>query len=157
MKHQDEKDGIAVHVSKHNHQINWDEASVETTETSYWKRRVQETVCIRISEPTINLDCGLGLSNTWLKLCWSAFLDFFSTPPTIIILFITVVLNQLFLSISQLCDSWRRLMSRNILSMKSVDAHFLKLNNPIRPFLYIENKVSWGSLWCFQGFCHGFH
>ena len=21
------------------------------------------------------------------------------------------------------------------------------------PCLYIENKVSWGSLWCFQGFC----
>ena len=98
-QYRDKKNGIAVHVGKHNHQINWDHASVETAETSYWKRRVQEAICIRTNEPTMNLDCGLALSNTWLpllKMCWVVAFFNFLTPPTIIIYSLSWFLNQLF-------------------------------------------------------------
>ena len=43
----DDENGIGVHVFKHNHRNAWDEATVSTLETSYWKRRVQEAINIR--------------------------------------------------------------------------------------------------------------
>ena len=72
MKRFDEKNGIAVHVFKHDHRIAWDEATVATSETSYWRRRVKEAINIRNEKETMSLDCRLTLSNTWrplLELC----------------------------------------------------------------------------------------
>ena len=72
MKRFDEKNRIAVHVFKHDHRIAWDEARIATLETSYWRRRIKEAINIRSKKGTMNLDCGLTLSNTWrssLKLC----------------------------------------------------------------------------------------
>ena len=72
VKRFDENNGIAVHVFKHNHRISWGETTVATSETSYWRRRVKKAINIRNKKETMNLDCGLTLSNTWrpsLELC----------------------------------------------------------------------------------------
>lgn len=61
----DEKNGIAVHVKKTNHTINWAEASVLKSEPQYWRRRVVEAVSIQSRQHTMNLDCGLKLQDTW--------------------------------------------------------------------------------------------
>ena len=72
VKRFDDKNEIAVHVFKHDHHIAWDEATVSTSETSYWRQSVQEAINIRTKKETMNLDCVLTLSNTWLpslELC----------------------------------------------------------------------------------------
>ncbi len=52
----DDKNGIAVHVQKCNHSIDWEGARVEQVITNYWKRRTAETILIRQQSPTMNLD-----------------------------------------------------------------------------------------------------
>ena len=72
VKRRDQKNGIAVHVMNKGHNINWEGASVKTSEMGYWKRRVQEAIRIQSLPNTMNLDCGMILSNAWtpaLKLC----------------------------------------------------------------------------------------
>ena len=61
----DEKNGIAVHVHQHDHHIDWESARVVGNETFYWRRRVLEAIKINSHPSTINLDCGLNLSNLW--------------------------------------------------------------------------------------------
>ena len=72
VKRYDQKNGIAVHVMSKGHTINWEEASVKTLETGYWKRRVLEAIRIQRLPNTMNLDCGMILSKAWtpvLNLC----------------------------------------------------------------------------------------
>ena len=113
VKRFDDKNGIAVHHFKHNHRIAWDEATVSPLETSYWRRRVQEAINIRTKKETMNLDCGLTLSNTWLpslELCrtssWLNLFNFSLHPSLPVlsnyqqhVLYIPAVL-----SFSQLCN-----------------------------------------------------
>ena len=61
-----EKNGVAVHVHKHDHQIDWDGASIVMQQQLYWRRRVCEAIYIQSRTNTINLDCGLKLSSSWL-------------------------------------------------------------------------------------------
>ena len=61
----DRKNGIAVHVMDKGHTINWEEANVRTSETGYWRRRVQEAIRIQRQPNTMNLDCGMILGNVW--------------------------------------------------------------------------------------------
>ena len=60
----DEKNGIAVHVHQHDHHTDWKSARVVENETFYW-RRVMEAIRINSHPSTMNLDCGLNLSNLW--------------------------------------------------------------------------------------------
>ena len=59
-----EKYGIAVHVHQHDHHIDWESARVVENETFYC-RRVMEAIRINFHPSTMNLDCGLNLSNLW--------------------------------------------------------------------------------------------
>ena len=61
----DDKNGIAVHVQKCNHSIDWEGARVEQVITNYWKRRTAEAILIRQQSPTMNLDRGLHLPSVW--------------------------------------------------------------------------------------------
>ena len=72
VKRCDQKNVIAVYMMNKGHTINWEEASVKTSEMGYWKRRVQEAIRIQRLPNTMNLDHGMILSNVWtpaLKLC----------------------------------------------------------------------------------------
>ena len=74
VKKGDRKNGIAVHVMDKSHTINWEEANVRTSETGYWRRRVQEAIRIQRQPNTMNLDCGMILGNVWtpaLRLCYN--------------------------------------------------------------------------------------
>ena len=65
VKRFDNKNGIAVHVHNEGHIIDWKEAKVLDHEKFYWRRRVMEAVRIQ-TQDTMNLDCGLQLSDLWL-------------------------------------------------------------------------------------------
>ena len=80
--------------------------------TSYWKRRVQEAINIRTKKETMNLDCRLTLSNTWLpslELCrtsgWLSTFTFSLHPslPVLSNLSTTCVLYPSYSFISKLC------------------------------------------------------
>ena len=65
MEHQKTKTYIAVHVYQHDHHIDWESARVVENEMFYWRRRVLEAIRIHSHPSTMNLDCGLNLSNLW--------------------------------------------------------------------------------------------
>ena len=65
VKKEDKRNGVAVHVKKTKHQINWEGAKVISNETQYWRRRVAEAINIQTRPQTMNLDCGLKLNDTW--------------------------------------------------------------------------------------------
>ena len=60
----DPKNGIAVHVQKSQHTIDWGAARVQATAIGYWNRRTMEAIQIRRRQ-SMNLDCGLHLSPVW--------------------------------------------------------------------------------------------
>ena len=73
----DDQDGIVVYVMNKGHTINF---NWKTSETSNW-RRVHEAVRVQRQPNTVNLDCGMILSNIWtlaLKLCWHQHFDFYT-------------------------------------------------------------------------------
>ena len=61
----DPNNGIAVHVAKSDHRINWTEAKVVKSVRGYWERRTMEAIKIRKSGSTMNLDQGLQLPTVW--------------------------------------------------------------------------------------------
>ena len=63
----DPKNGIAVHVQRTQHSIDWGAARVLTTAIRYWNRRTMEAIHIRRRQ-SMNLDCGLHLSPVWNSL-----------------------------------------------------------------------------------------
>ena len=63
----DPRNGIAVHVQKTQHSIDWGTARVQATAIGYWNRRTMETIHIR-KRQSINLDCGLYLLPVWNPL-----------------------------------------------------------------------------------------
>ena len=42
----DSKNGIAVHVQKHDHRVDWEVAKVIDQEQRYWPRRIREAIHI---------------------------------------------------------------------------------------------------------------
>ena len=70
----DQKNGIAVHVQKTDHHINWEGATVKRRESGFWQRRMAEAIQIRMRSPNMNLDKGL-----LLPMVWNSILD---THPT---------------------------------------------------------------------------
>ena len=63
----DPKNGIAVHVQKTQHSIDWGAARVQATAIRYWNRRTMEAIHIRRGQ-SMNFDCGLHLSPVWNPL-----------------------------------------------------------------------------------------
>ena len=63
----DTKNGIAVHVQRTQHSIDWGAARVLTTAIRYWNRRTMAAIHIRRRQ-SMNLDCGLNLSPVWNSL-----------------------------------------------------------------------------------------
>ena len=61
----DQKNGIAVHVQKTDHHINWEGATVKRRESGFWQRRTAEAIQIRMRSPNMNLDKGLLLPMVW--------------------------------------------------------------------------------------------
>ena len=61
----DPNNGIAVHVAKSHHSIDWKEARVVKSVQEYWERRTMEAIKIKKSKCSINLDWGLDLSSVW--------------------------------------------------------------------------------------------
>ena len=62
----DSKNGIAVHVQKHDHRVNWEAAKVIDQEQRYWPRRIREALHIAKKEGlSTNLDCGLNIDSIW--------------------------------------------------------------------------------------------
>ena len=65
VKRGDPKNGIAVHVQKTNHCINWEGATVQRRAEGFWLRRTVEAIQIRKATPNMNLDSGLLLPMVW--------------------------------------------------------------------------------------------
>ena len=69
----DQKIGIAVHVQKTNHCIDWKGATVRKREAGYWQRITVEAIQIKKTTPNMNLDSGLILPMVWgtilLRIC----------------------------------------------------------------------------------------
>ena len=59
------KNGIAVHVQKTNHFINWEGVTVQRRAEGFWLRRTVEAIQIRKATPNMNLDSGLLLPMVW--------------------------------------------------------------------------------------------
>ena len=65
----DMNNGVAVHVHKEDHQIDWEGTRVVGQQEFYWKRRVMEAIWIhQCGRMSMNLDCGLSLSGLWHDL-----------------------------------------------------------------------------------------
>ena len=63
----DEKNGIAAHMKKSQHKIDWENADVMGSEPRYWRRRVKQVLRIRAHEnSTRNLDCDLTVDEQQL-------------------------------------------------------------------------------------------
>ena len=62
VKKMDVQNGIAVHVQRHQHSINWESARVCATAKGYWDRRTLEAIQTRKEPQSMKLDCGLHLS-----------------------------------------------------------------------------------------------
>ena len=65
VKRGDPKNGIAVHVQKTNHCINWEGATVQRRAEGFWLRRTVEAIQIKKATPNMNLDSGLLLPMVW--------------------------------------------------------------------------------------------
>ena len=57
----DPKNGIAVHVQKTIHCINWEGTTVQRRAEGFWLRRTVEAIQISKATPNMNLDSGLLL------------------------------------------------------------------------------------------------
>ena len=53
VRKKDEDNGIAVHVSKSKHKIDWENADITGSEPWYWRRRVKEALRIRAHGNTV--------------------------------------------------------------------------------------------------------
>ena len=65
VKSKDPLNGIAVHVQKTAHNINWQEARILARENNWGRRRVLEALEIQQRRPKMNLDAGLLLDRSW--------------------------------------------------------------------------------------------
>ena len=65
MKNMDPKNGIAMHVQKTAHAINWQEARIPAMEDNWERRRILEALEIQQRRPMMNLDAGLILDPLW--------------------------------------------------------------------------------------------
>ena len=65
IKSKDPLNGIAVHVQKTAHNINWQEARILARDNNWGKRRVLEALEIQQRRPMMNLDAGLLLDRSW--------------------------------------------------------------------------------------------
>ena len=65
VKSKDPPNGIAVHVQKTAHNINWQEARILARENNWGRRRVLEALEIQQRRPKMNLDAGLLLDRSW--------------------------------------------------------------------------------------------
>ena len=61
----DHNNGIAVHVAKSHHSIDWEKARVVQSVQGYWERRTMEAIEIKKSKSSMNLDRGLHLPSVW--------------------------------------------------------------------------------------------
>ena len=59
VKNKDPKNGVAMHVQKTVHTINWQEAKILGREDNWGRRRVLEALVIQQRRPMVNLDAGL--------------------------------------------------------------------------------------------------
>ena len=64
----DPKNGIAVHVQRSQHTIDWEAARVQATTTGYRDIRTKEAIYIKRKRQSMNLDWGLHLSPVWNPL-----------------------------------------------------------------------------------------
>ena len=65
VKNKDPLNGIAVHVQKTAHNINWQEARILARENNWGRRRVLEALEIQQRRLKMNLDVGLLLDRLW--------------------------------------------------------------------------------------------
>ena len=61
VKNRDVTNGIAVHVIKTNHTVDWNGAQILTTEMNWMKRKIKEGLEIKRSKPQMNMDTGMQL------------------------------------------------------------------------------------------------
>ena len=61
----DVNNGIAVHVARNEHSIDWGNARVVRSVRRYWERRASEAIRIRSCKNSMNLDNGLHIPATW--------------------------------------------------------------------------------------------
>ena len=82
VKRGDPKNGIAVHVQKTNHCINWEGATVQRRAEGFWLRRTVEAIQIRKATPNMNLDSGL-----LLPMVWNPILNPHPSPHTLVLVY----------------------------------------------------------------------
>ena len=68
LKTKDTKNGIAVHATTNEHDVNWEAAKVVTFEQHLIQRKVLESLHINKQTNTSNLDSGYTLSPIWKPL-----------------------------------------------------------------------------------------
>ena len=61
----DIKNGIAKHTMENDHQILWEESRIIKIEPHLTKRNVKQSLLIRRTGNSMNLDKGLHLGNIW--------------------------------------------------------------------------------------------
>ena len=71
VKHEDMKNANAVHSIQKSHSIDWDNARIIDREQKWKKRRIKESLYIRMKE-NYNLDSGITLSHVWDPLIGQA-------------------------------------------------------------------------------------
>ena len=68
VKNADSNNGLAVHVTRTKHQIEWDEAEVICREEHWMKRKIKESLMIKANDNNLNLDAGVSIDTNLFPL-----------------------------------------------------------------------------------------
>ena len=66
VKNADSSNGLAVHVTKTQHRIEWNEAEVICREEQWMKRKIKESLMIKAHGNNLNLDAGVSIDTNWI-------------------------------------------------------------------------------------------
>ena len=102
VKTSDPNNGIAVHVAKSQHSIDWSGARVVRSVQGYWESRTMEAIEIKKSKSSMNLDKGLLLPSLWNPVLDQTYPPHTHTHTPVIHLILLLPLNVTFYHTSPL-------------------------------------------------------
>ena len=62
----DSNNGLAVHVTRTKHQIEWDEPEVICREEIWMKWKIKESLMTKAHDNNLNLDAGVSIDTNWI-------------------------------------------------------------------------------------------
>ena len=66
VKNADSNNGLAVHITKTKHQIEWDKAEVICREEQWMNWKIKESLMLKAHDNNINLDAGVSIDTNWI-------------------------------------------------------------------------------------------